>query len=309
MKSLSFMVAIRFSYGREGRCMHHQDWLMLLALYKHKNITKTAEELYISQPALTSRIKRMEDFFRTQMISRNNRGVQFTMEGELLVEKAREMIRTYDDIQAELDNLKENVTGVLRIGVSNFIAKYKIPQILKQFKALYPLVDCHVVTAWSKDIYKMVQQKDIHFGFIRGSYPWEGERKLLFGEDICVAAEFDFTWDELPKLPRIDYGTDHILRPVIEEWWRDNYKQPSYVSIHVDHVDTCKEMIVNGLGYGIVPSLILKDYPNINKKVLKNRNGETLRRNTWLYYNDEAMHLQVCQSFKVFLDELNMEEI
>lgn len=310
MKSLSFMVAIRFIYERRRKItMHYQDWLIIDALYKNRNITKTAEELYVSQPALTSRIKKIEEFYNTPLITRNNRGVHFTMEGELLAVKAKEMIRNYAEIQSELDNLKENVTGTLRIGVSNFIAKYKIPKILKMFKELFPLIECYVVTGWSKDIHKMVNNKDIHFGFIRGSYPWNGEKKLLFEENICVAADFDFNWEDLPSLPRIDYGTDHILRPVIEEWWRENYKQPSYVGIHVDHVDTCKEMIVNGLGYGIVPTLILKDYPHINKKVIIDHKGNPLKRKTWLYYNNDDMHLRVCKEFKKFILNLDIGKL
>lgn len=289
--------------------MDYQDWVIINTLYQNRKITKTAEALYLSQPALTSRIKKIEQFYQVSLITRTNRGVHFTTEGELLASKAKEMVRFHADIQSELDNLKKEVTGTLRIGVSNFIAKYKIPQILKQFKELYPLVECHVVTAWSKEIHQMIHQKDIHFGFIRGSYPWDGEKNLLFEENICVAADFNFTWEELPSLPRIDYGTDHILRPVIDNWWRENYKQPSYVSIHVDDVDTCKEMIINGLGYGIVPSQILKDYPNIYKQNITDHNGEFIKRNTWVYYNQEDLHLKICQKFKSFIEQLDLKNL
>ena len=64
--------------------MEDRDWLIIKVLNEQKNITKTAQALFISQPYLTTRIRHIEDEFGVKMIYRGSRGVHFTPEGDYL---------------------------------------------------------------------------------------------------------------------------------------------------------------------------------------------------------------------------------
>ncbi|WP_081833677.1 LysR family transcriptional regulator [Geomicrobium sp. JCM 19055] len=69
----------------------------LFILYiKEKNITKTARHLFISQPALTARIKQIEEYFETKIVLRERRGIQFTPEGEYLAKQAIDFIKQHE---------------------------------------------------------------------------------------------------------------------------------------------------------------------------------------------------------------------
>jgi DNA-binding transcriptional LysR family regulator len=67
--------------------MEDRDWLILQELYRMKNITKAAQELYMSQPALTSRLQHIEREFNVRIVTRSTKGIRFTPEGEYLVKK------------------------------------------------------------------------------------------------------------------------------------------------------------------------------------------------------------------------------
>ncbi|WP_193744722.1 substrate-binding domain-containing protein [Geomicrobium sp. JCM 19037] len=149
-----------------------------------------------------------------------------------------------------------------------------MPKILRDFRKIYPNVEFQVLSGWSEEIYKKMTDRDVHVGFIRGDYPWRGRREVLFEETLCVASTQPFGWNDLHKMTQINYKTDRKLIALVEDWWNENFDHPPNVGLRVDQVDTCKEMIINGLGYGIVPDLIVDDDPSIYKKTLKNPDGE-----------------------------------
>ncbi len=72
--------------------MRDTDWQILYELNDTQNITKAAEHLYITQPALTKRLKVIEDEFGIKIVKRSTKGVEFTREGEFLAGKAEEYI-------------------------------------------------------------------------------------------------------------------------------------------------------------------------------------------------------------------------
>ncbi|BCE07603.1 MULTISPECIES: LysR family transcriptional regulator [Bacillus] len=148
--------------------MDDRDWVMLENLYLHNNISKTAQILYISQPALTKRIKHIEKEFQVPIIERGTRGIRFTAEGEYLAKCAGEMIERMRQMKETIWNMNQEVVGTIRLGVSNIFAKNMLPNILRLFKNRYPRVDYEVITGLSSEVYNLVYNKKVYFGFVRG---------------------------------------------------------------------------------------------------------------------------------------------
>ena len=86
---------------------------------KAGNISKAAKELYISQPAISKAISKLEDSLGLSLFTRSSRGVQLTSEGEILFEHAKEAFDTLSRGEQELKRIQEFDIGHLRIGVSN----------------------------------------------------------------------------------------------------------------------------------------------------------------------------------------------
>ena len=285
--------------------MDNRDWQLLKILYEEKNITKTAEKLYISQPALTNRIKQIEKFYNTKIAIRGRRGIQFTPQGEYLAKEASELLRNFEEIKENIVNMEHEVAGTLKIAVSRYFTKYQLPQILQEFKEIYPNVEYRIITEWSSNVFNLIYNRDVHIGILRGDYTWSEHKHLMFVENICLASSNVINLENLPKMPRIDYHTDAILKSYLDNWWSENYTAPPFIYIEVDQVDTCKEMITHGLGYGIVPSRIIAGVKNINKINITRQNGEPILRNTWMFYNEESKNLKLVSAFIDFIKGFN----
>lgn len=287
--------------------MEERDWQILIALYEHKNMTKAARELFISQPALTSRLKQIEDDFRVKIVNRGSRGVHFTPEGEYIVSYAQKMLNELRETKQSVLNLDDSVKGTLRIGTSKFIGQYKLPRLLSLFKEQYPEVDFRITTGWSSTILDLVHNQEVHVGFVRGEHSWLSPRDLLFQENMVIASIFPVDMDNLPNLPRINYQTEYMTKVALNNWWLEYYSQPPLIVAEVDSVDTCKEMIINGLGYAILSSNIVSKSENLSTIPIKNKQGEPVLRKTWMTYHEESVELNIVKAFIDFAKNFDFE--
>ena len=293
--------------------MDYRDWEILKVLYSQKNLTKAARLLFITQPALTNRLKHMQEELGVKIVTRESRGIHFTPQGEYLVHCAEEALAHYQKIKENVLNMSHDesnvIVGTLKLGVSNFFANYELPYILKLFKMRYPHVEFKVITGWSKDVTQLIHNKDVHIGFVRGNYGCRGLlRNLLFEETICIASKEKIDITDLPHLPRIDYKGDYLLKSLIDNWWAENYAEAPFISIEVDQVDTCKEMVINGLGYGILSSRMFTEVEELYKVDLTDQTGKSILRKTWMYYHEESLEWNVVEAFVNFIENFNWKE-
>lgn len=287
--------------------MEERDWLILKVLYEKKNITKTAQSLYISQPSLTKRIQQIENEYNLSLISRGARGVQFTPQGEYLAQCADEMLVRHRQIKETLRNMDQEISGNLRLGVSNYITRHKLPKLLKLFCEQFPKVSYKVTTGWSREVFQLVYNQDVHISIVRGDYHWPECKQLLFEENICIASKEKIELRDLPFRTRIQYDTDAALKAMIDNWWTGTFSEPPLIGMEVDKADTCKEMVLNGLGYGILPTVLVEDRPDLHRLLLRSEDGEPLVRKTWMFYHRQALEIKVVKAFVEFVSELDFK--
>jgi len=119
----------------------------------HKNITKAAEELNISQPAISKSIKNLEEQLGGQLFVRTKRGVMLTEEGKEFynyIKQAIEYISNAENKFTELINLE---TGCIKIGISSTLTKEFLLPYLKEFHRLYPKIDIQIMTNISSELF------------------------------------------------------------------------------------------------------------------------------------------------------------
>jgi DNA-binding transcriptional LysR family regulator len=280
--------------------MDEKDWQILQTIYKERNITKAAEQLYISQPSLTYRIQQLEKEFGVKILSRRKRGVDFTTEGEYLVQYADQMLKQLMKTKDYLTSLDGKIKGKLRLGVSQTYARYALPQILAEFLTQYPEVDLHLKTGFSYEVFQMMQKEEANVGIVRDTYDWKGPKVLIDEEEIYLVSKNKVNIEDLPNLPRIDYSTDVSLKHTIDHWWKETFDLPSRITMEIDIIDTCREMVMNGLGYGILPGICLKGHHDLHTVPL--RLGEKkLVRQTWLVFNEHSLELSPAKAFIEFI--------
>lgn len=284
--------------------MEERDWQIIKHLYEHKNITKTARILYLSQPALTARIKHIEDRLDTKIITRGNKGISFTPAGEFVANYANEMVRSLNRFREELSNMDNEVRGVLRIAAPNFV-NYRLSKLLGEFKDLYPSVEYNIFTAQSSDVIAGMNSQDLHFGFVLNDFGWRDDEKMVVAEDtLCIANRQEFQLEDLPRMVRVDYVMDSYHRNFLDTWWENNFASVPKTGILVSSLDVCMEMINNGLGYAIVPSMAIAENDKLYKLTLQDNDKRVVLRKTWLLYRKELMHLSITKAFMEFMKKV-----
>ncbi|MBB96519.1 MAG: LysR family transcriptional regulator [Rhodobacteraceae bacterium] len=113
------------------------------ALARHRHFGRAADACSISQPALSVQIKELETLIGSPLIERTKRQIQLTGLGETLVERAREILRSVDEIGDLARTAQGPLTGRLRIGVIPTVAPYMLPLLIGELNARFPGLDPH----------------------------------------------------------------------------------------------------------------------------------------------------------------------
>lgn len=130
------------------------------------NISKAAKELYISQPAISKAISKLEDSLGIPLFTRSSRGVQLTAEGQILFEYAKEAFEALNRGEQELKRIQEFDIGHLRIGVSNTLCKYVLLPYLKTFIDQYPHMRISIEGQSTAQTISRLEQHKLDLGLI-----------------------------------------------------------------------------------------------------------------------------------------------
>lgn len=131
-----------------------EQYKVFYMVSKHKNITKAAKELMISQPAITQTIKKLENEIGYSLFFRTKKGMELTEEGESLFLHIKESIECLDQCKSRLDHLKQKQEKVIRIGGGTTLLKHNALEGFQKFKKKYP----HTKVEIKKDITKNLFQ-------------------------------------------------------------------------------------------------------------------------------------------------------
>ncbi|WP_096439059.1 LysR family transcriptional regulator [Alteribacter populi] len=284
--------------------MDEKDWLILKTLNEERNITRASEKLFISQPALTYRIKQLEEDIGITILWRNKRGVKFSAEGEHLVTYSLRMLKELQKVKDHVVNMNNSTEGTIRLGVSSNFARFSLPDILRDFTSKYKNIQFSLYTGLSPEIVRMLEEEDVYVGIVRGENKWNEGQLKLDKETICIISKFPIELDKLPSLPRISYKTDSELQRLIDRWWQKNFSVPPNITMHLDNIETSRNLVLNGLGYAIIPSIGLNEVEDdLFIHPIKDSAGKTILRNTSLIYKENSLNFPVVKTFIEFMEE------
>lgn len=134
------------------------------------SLTRAARELYISQPAVTLQIHKLESRYNTALFYRKDRGVELTPAGKLLFEFAQRIGQLYDEASEELGALNGEMRGKLRLGATLTIGEYVLPSVIGQFKSVHPNVDVLLEVGNTRRIVEQVAAGMLDCGLVEGPF-------------------------------------------------------------------------------------------------------------------------------------------
>lgn len=226
------------------------------------NISKAAKELYISQPAISKSIQKLEDSLGTKLFERSSRGVTLTDAGELLYTHVKSAFETLTIGEDKLRRSIELGVGHLTIGVSSTLCKYVLLPYLKEFIKKYPHINISISCQSTNQTLKLLEEGKLDIGLIGKPYTIKNIDfyRLCDIEDIFVS-----TRDYLHNLGLRGIKKDQILqnstlmlldKENMTRQYIDDYFQKNHIVlqdiIEVSNMDLLIEMAKVSLGVSCV---------------------------------------------------------
>ncbi len=140
-----------------------------------QNLSRTAEEFDLSQPAVTKQIQALEDMYGVLLLERSGRKLKTTEAGETLYEYAREIIKVMDRTAKAMEEVSDSRKGSLYLGASTIPGQYILPYIIKKFKDKMPNISISMDIADTEKIVNRVADREIDVGIVGG---WINSRKI-----------------------------------------------------------------------------------------------------------------------------------
>ena len=230
------------------------------------NISKAAKELYISQPAISKSIQKLEESVGCKLFSRSSRGVVLTDEGKLLYEHVSEAFETLTMGEEKLKRSIELGVGHLKIGVSSTLCKYLLLPYLKEFIRQNPHIAISISCQSTNDTLKLLEDNKIDIGLIGKP---ENLKNIHFDfleeiEDIFVAAK-----DYLRNLKARGIQKDHILQSStlmlldknnMTRQYIDDYLQENQIIIK-DSIDISDmDLLIDFARIGVGVACVIKNF-------------------------------------------------
>lgn len=281
--------------------MDYKDWIILKTIGEEKSLTRTAERLFISQPALSYRLQTLEKNIGVKLLHRHPHGVQFTPQGEYLLDYAREMLLKYEAVKRHIRNMDAVIPhGVLRLGVSSVVAKFKMASLLKSFHKQFPEVQISLKTGSSTlQLPEMLQKGSVDILLLRGDSDWPEAKHVIAEEPMCIVSSQPIDLTRLPGMSLIQYETSTMTgsEEQLNQWWREQFTAPLPAPTKVDSIEACLQLVSHGFGWCIVPKIHIVNRRHLFACPAVWRDGHAMLRKTLMLYRYETAEKPACKLF------------
>ena len=159
---------------------------------KQLSFTKAAEQLFMTQPAVTFQVKQLEEQFNARLFERSHGKITLTPAGRLVMDYAERILALSEEMETRVGELTGTMSGPLLLGASTTIAEFVLPRILGEFKVEHPQVHTHLTVGNSEMIEHRVADHALDLGLIESPSHLPGLTTEVCCEDelvlICAPA-------------------------------------------------------------------------------------------------------------------------
>lgn len=267
--------------------INYELYKVFYTVANHGNITSAAEELCISQPAVTKHIKNLEDSLGCKLFVRMPKGVKLTENGKEIFNYIKEGINYFNNAELMITNLEHLNKGTLKIGISTKLTKCFLLDYLKDFHDLYPKINITIYTDPTSELKKML--KDSHLDLIIGKY-LDKEDELNYIElgklnNIFIASnkynelkDRTISLAELKNYPILLQKKPATIRKLFDNYCKDNNIE-FVTNIEVASANLLESFVEIGFGIGIATKEFVLEELKSNKifevKVSKNLDSQS----------------------------------
>lgn len=245
---------------------------------RRASFTRAAEELHLTQPAVTRQIAALERELKTPLFDRLGKSVQLTSAGEVLLRYAGQVLGLTKEAQEAVAEVAAGTAGRLSVGASTTLATYLLPGILTRFRGAHPEVDLTIRTGISAHIATLVLNGGVDLGLVTneglpdvnlileplGAYA----TVLVSRPEHALAGTAPLAAQELVGQPLLLMEPGTNLRHYVDQLLA-SAGATAQAAMELDSVETIKRMVEAGLGISLLPEVAIAEEVSAGRLVAR----------------------------------------
>ncbi len=281
-------------------------------LAETESFTKAAQINEVTPSAVSQQISSLERLFKSLLIERSKKRFRLTREGQVLYDYSKQIISTYDGLHSKLQEIKEIISGTIRVATIYSIGLHELPPYLKKFLKAYPTVNVHVEYRRANQVYEDVLGNVVDLGLVaypsRDSkleiVPWRKDPLVL----IChphhpLAKNKSLKLKAISGQKFISFEPDIPTRKALDRVFKEHSVHVQHV-MEFDNVETVKRAVEIDAGLAIVPEgTVVQEVAKQSLAQVAIDDGEFYRPLAALYKKNKVLSPAMKQFLAVLKNE------
>ena len=224
------------------------------------NVTQAAAALFVSQPALTARLKTLERELGGALFVRTGRGVRLTDAGRSFLPYAERALAALSDGKRHLADLRAGAGGALVIGAAPAISTYILPAILRRFESAHPRAALSVRAGHSEDVLAMVLRDEVHVGLARAIHHPDVATSPFYEDEVVLVVDRRHPFAKQSRVRLESLAAERVIlfdrASSYHELTSALFRQAGVVPravMELDDAAAAKKMVEHGLGLALLP--------------------------------------------------------
>ena len=277
----------------------------VLAVSEHKNFTRAAEHVFVTQPTLSMQIQKLEEELNILIFDRSKKPIELTNVGKKIVNQARNIVNEAERMQDVVDQEKGFIGGEFKLGIIPTIMPTLLPMFLKNFTSKYPKVNLKIEELTTVEIISKLN--DNHLDAAIAATPLLHEKikeRVLYFEPFVGYVPKSHRLNSKNKLDRTDLDIDDILLLEDGHCFRDNVvnicknlknsNAKDSFQLESGSFETLIKLSNEGFGMTLLPYLNTLDFPEKEQKeYLRYFNEPSPAREVSLLYKKSELKMQI----------------
>jgi len=241
--------------------MQIESLKMFCDLAETESFTKAAQISGVTQSAVSQQISSLERIFKSLLIERSKKRFRLTREGQVLYDYSKQIIQSYESLHSKLQELKDIISGTIRVATIYSIGLHDLPQYVKRFMKSYPTVNVHVEYRRANQVYDDVLSNVVDLGLI--AYPVKDPKVEIIAlrkEPLTLICHPQHPFAKLKSVKLkaltgqkiIGFEPDIPTRKALDKILKEHGVEVKHV-MEFDNVETVKRAVEIDAGVSIVP--------------------------------------------------------
>ncbi len=278
---------------------------------KRGNLSKAADDLFITQPAITKGIQRIQDYYDIRLVERFGKKMVLTDAGEVLFKIAGKIFELEKQAEESIREFKQRKKGRIRIQASESFGAYYLPSIMNPFSKAHPLIKISVHILPTEHVVKNVADLECDIGFI--SYPIEQEKVLIreiledqlvfiLPPDHPICRRKRFKPQNLEGMPIIVHEKNSTPHRVLHEFIEKNEITVT-LSLELSSNRAIKRAVESGLGIALISRKIADEEIKTGRLAAIPLPDPSIKRKFYLVHHKEKYMSDTLQNLIAQVDQ------